>query len=513
MKKFIASLALFICCSITCFAHNYTYFTVYDTNYPSDSFISDNVVYVGGVYYMSNSDGLFYSHDSLSWHYIDGSYLTKIVSDKKRISDKLVVFYNGNLSKSYDGAQFTLMHQFSPDTVVHIEKGLYIAYETIDSVSYLHCSTDGESWFLYVGGQGILDGNFIVDKYADRYIINNINTASGTKSAVIYNDGREVVFDCKYTAYDSLQDIYFFINDDNSVSYGNTADKINIDMPQSDIADASYSDGNIYILCNDGSVYLCPDMKNWQQCDKFYKPVYKNYINNSLREVFSWYDTSKNISGVMIKNTSQSESTYSSIILPEGLKISMYGDAFAVVNGSKSTNLLSSDMVLWHQCDDAAAFSILNGYALRGDFIFADRESEHKLYKPKGDPYEKIGQKGVEVRLDGHYIAFDQPPLIINDRTLVPLRAISESIGAKVGYDASSRKITIEKGGNVITMTVGASEAQITYYDGAEYTAHLNSPSMLVSDRTLVPVRFISEAFNMDVNWEADNKTVWIESR
>jgi hypothetical protein len=95
----------------------------------------------------------------------------------------------------------------------------------------------------------------------------------------------------------------------------------------------------------------------------------------------------------------------------------------------------------------------------------------------------------------------------------VPIRAIAEALGATVGYDDRTKTITISKNGNTITMTVGADSAHITYYDGADYTPVLDCPTLIINDRTLVPVRFISEAFNKTVEWQADTKTVWITSK
>lgn len=135
MRKFTkAGIVTFVVCFTllyhTAFAQNYTYFDIMNTNYPEDSIISDNVTYVGGVYYMSKqSGGIFYSRDAKGWHFIGGSDNARIISDRKRYSDRLIVFADGKLAKSYDGANWTLLHTFSPETVVHYDNGAYIAFE------------------------------------------------------------------------------------------------------------------------------------------------------------------------------------------------------------------------------------------------------------------------------------------------------------------------------------------------------------------------------------------------
>ncbi len=107
----------------------------------------------------------------------------------------------------------------------------------------------------------------------------------------------------------------------------------------------------------------------------------------------------------------------------------------------------------------------------------------------------------------GQPLEFDVPPQIINERTMVPLRAIFEALGASVNWDEATRTITSEKDGTSIKMTVDSS---IMYVNGNEVT--LDSPACVVDGRTLVPVRAISEAYNTNVDWNGDTRTVTITS-
>jgi hypothetical protein len=99
----------------------------------------------------------------------------------------------------------------------------------------------------------------------------------------------------------------------------------------------------------------------------------------------------------------------------------------------------------------------------------------------------------------------DVPPMIINDRTMVPLRAIFEALGADVQWDGDTRTITGTKGDTTITMQI---DSLTMTKNGAE--SALDTPPQIVSDRTLVPVRAIAESFDCQVDWDGDTRTVTI---
>lgn len=113
----------------------------------------------------------------------------------------------------------------------------------------------------------------------------------------------------------------------------------------------------------------------------------------------------------------------------------------------------------------------------------------------------------ISVVLDGSELIFDQPPIIKDDRTLVPLRAIFEALGATVAWDGNTQTVTAQKGDIIIKLTIGTYE----FYKNND-SISLDVPSMIVNDRTLVPVRAISEALDCDVDWDGDTRTVHIYS-
>lgn len=115
------------------------------------------------------------------------------------------------------------------------------------------------------------------------------------------------------------------------------------------------------------------------------------------------------------------------------------------------------------------------------------------------------GAEGITVTLNGNKIAFDQPPIIKDDRTLVPVRAIFEELGAEVGWNGDTQTVTAVKGDTVIGLTIGD---YAIYKNG--YRKSIDVPAILVNNRVLVPVRAISEAFDCDVLWDGNTSTVVI---
>lgn len=116
-----------------------------------------------------------------------------------------------------------------------------------------------------------------------------------------------------------------------------------------------------------------------------------------------------------------------------------------------------------------------------------------------------MAENDIQVKLDGKTLSFDVPPQIINDRTMVPLRAIFEALGASVEWNQKTKTVTSTKGDTTIKLTIDSNTMYVN-----DNTVTLDSPACVVNDRTLVPVRAISEAYKTKVDWNGDTRTVVI---
>lgn len=115
------------------------------------------------------------------------------------------------------------------------------------------------------------------------------------------------------------------------------------------------------------------------------------------------------------------------------------------------------------------------------------------------------GSEEITVILDGSTLSFDVEPQIINERTMVPLRTIFESIGAEVEWDEQTRTITSKKDGTTVEMEIDSYDM---YINGEAVT--LEAAPTIIDSRTLVPVRAVAESFGADVSWEDGSRTVII---
>lgn len=122
---------------------------------------------------------------------------------------------------------------------------------------------------------------------------------------------------------------------------------------------------------------------------------------------------------------------------------------------------------------------------------------------------------GISVTLDGEKIEFDQAPILENGRVLVPIRAISEALGCTVVYYEYEGKASVDIIGGLMSVYTVIGSDVMAYYDeaGALSEIKLDVPSKVVGDRTLVPVRALSEIFNADVDWDEDAQTVVITKK
>lgn len=118
-------------------------------------------------------------------------------------------------------------------------------------------------------------------------------------------------------------------------------------------------------------------------------------------------------------------------------------------------------------------------------------------------PLSVSAESDIKVLLDGVEVEFDQPPVIISDRTMVPVRAIYEALGAEVSWDGDTRTASGTRNGISVSFTIDNPTVVVNYNEKA-----IDAPAVIVSDRTLVPVRALAEGFGVKVDWDAATRTV-----
>ena len=101
----------------------------------------------------------------------------------------------------------------------------------------------------------------------------------------------------------------------------------------------------------------------------------------------------------------------------------------------------------------------------------------------------------------GASVAMDASLIIRNNRTMLPIRVVAESLGATVGWNAAERKATITKGSDVIEITIDFEIAKVNGKD-----VKLDAPAFIENSRTYLPLRFVAENLKATVLWDAKER-------
>jgi len=108
-----------------------------------------------------------------------------------------------------------------------------------------------------------------------------------------------------------------------------------------------------------------------------------------------------------------------------------------------------------------------------------------------------IEVNGVSKKID----EFGTQAMIVNNRTLVPIRAVAEAMGGTVGWLDSEKKVTIECSGRKVELWIGKKTASV---DGA--SKELDTAPQIINSRTMLPVRFVAENLDAVVDWDDAKK-------
>lgn len=115
--------------------------------------------------------------------------------------------------------------------------------------------------------------------------------------------------------------------------------------------------------------------------------------------------------------------------------------------------------------------------------------------------------QNIPVNIDGLSLKADVSPVIVNSRTMLPFRAISEALGLQVSWEAASQTVTVEGDNLRIEMSIGNPKA---YVNGIPQ--NLDAAPFIKSGRTMVPLRLVAETFGCNVEWDPNTRAVNIKT-
>lgn len=136
-----------------------------------------------------------------------------------------------------------------------------------------------------------------------------------------------------------------------------------------------------------------------------------------------------------------------------------------------------------------------------------EQSDSDKLYGLLSEVYQKKGDtEKVKVYVGGKQPNFDVLPFIENGRTMIPVRAVSEALGAAVTWNGETQTVIISKDGITIELPIGSSTIKV---NDAEQV--IDAPARVTGDRTVVPVRFISEFLGHQVDFDPTTSLVIVK--
>jgi uncharacterized protein YvpB len=139
----------------------------------------------------------------------------------------------------------------------------------------------------------------------------------------------------------------------------------------------------------------------------------------------------------------------------------------------------------------------LGDYASQTAALDYAKEWDHAMVKDVESGEIVWSNWPLNVFLNGREQSYDQPPINDGGRVLVPFRGIVEGMGGQVSWDEATRTVTATKGEQRVVLPVGSQQAQVN-----GNSVQLDVPAKIVGGRTMIPVRFVSEALGADVKWE-----------
>jgi len=118
-----------------------------------------------------------------------------------------------------------------------------------------------------------------------------------------------------------------------------------------------------------------------------------------------------------------------------------------------------------------------------------------------------IGSRTMYV--DGSPVILEAAPIILNSRTLLPIRAVVEAVGGTIAWDASTQKVTIVQNDKTLVLWIDRNVATLNG-QSVNIDSDPKVVPIIMSGRTLLPLRFVAETLAMDVQWDAATRTVTI---
>ncbi len=197
-------------------------------------------------------------------------------------------------------------------------------------------------------------------------------------------------------------------------------------------------------------------------------------------------------------------------------KIGTVGNYFYAVTDAwqGSTLWISREGIYWHLLKELSDLEDITKVFEKGDSVIAQSGSKQRAVMAIMDKTEfyaeaeKIlsgSESTLYIKVGDTFLGFDTEPILEADRTLIPLRYMFEFMGAEVSWNQETETATVSQNGISIDVTIDSTTA---YVNGEAF--ELDVPARLINDRTMIPLRFLSENLGYRVKWEESTDIITI---
>jgi hypothetical protein len=276
------------------------------------------------------------------------------------------------------------------------------------------------------------------------------------------------------------------------------------------IIDFAYRDGLYYIKDLYSVIYVSDDLENWTVYDEDGKiPLYSTTENMLERKRKEFGNTNDGASYTRVETNGQK----SDIKYEMSRTAYFQSERDFYYYGIDNMLMVSRDGVYWAELElpdgvhisNPSAYDLVKPLYILEDSFFI-RTNDY-LYKfPLSELYEAIDINPPYVKLNNEILGFDVPPVLEDDRTLVPMRFLFEKMGETVTWESYTQTATVNaQDGDTISFSIDDNTAKVN-----NQTKTMDVPARLINEKTLVPLRFLSENLGYNVEWDDETNTAII---